>query len=104
MSSKVVDIYGLAGEWLATYTVTLDDVDCLDAEFEEVALILAETSGAVKGEELLTIVARCADPTIAERAAPRQQEVRPRGKVISLVKKRLERAHTQQHRLKHHAS
>lgn len=104
MSSKVVDVFGMAGERLATYTVTLDEVDCLDAEFEEVALILAETSGVVKGEELLTIVARCVEPATPELPPRQQQEVRSRGKVISLVKKRMERAHAQQQRLKHHAS
>jgi hypothetical protein len=104
MSSKVVDVFGMAGERLATYTVTLDDVDCLDAEFEEVALILVETSGVVKGEELLTIIARCAEPAIAERSTRQHQEARPRGKVISLVKKRLELARAEQGRLKHRAS
>ena len=98
MSSKVVDVFGMAGERLATYTVTLDDVDCHDAEYEEVALILAETSGLVRGEELLTIVARCAEPAIAERTARAQQEQRPRGKVISLVKKRMQLQRAAQHR------
>lgn len=106
MSSKVVDVFGMAGERLATYTVTLDDVDCLDPEFEEVALILAETSGIVTGEELLTIVARCADPAIPERTSRQQRSLQSTGKVISLVKKRLELARSAQHRLnaKHHAS
>jgi hypothetical protein len=105
MSSKVVDVFGIAGERLATYTVTLDDVDCLDDEFEEVALILAETSGIVQAEELLTIVARCAEPGIPERTS-RRQDLRSTAKVISLVKKRLELARSAQHRLKakHHAS
>jgi hypothetical protein len=105
MSSKVVDVFGMAGERLATYTVTLDDVDCLDAEFEEVALILAEASGVVKGEELLTIVARCAEPAIPERRAV-EQSARPKGKVISLVKRRMELARGAQHRsgAKYHAS
>jgi len=106
VSSKVVDVFGMAGERLATYTVTLDDVDCHDAEYEEVALILAETSNLVKGEELLTIVARCAEPAISERAGRAQQEQRPRGKVISLVKKRMELQRASQHRTgaKHRAS
>ena len=104
MSSKVVDVFGMAGERLATYTVTLDDVGCLDAEYEEVALILAETSNLVKGEELLTIVARCAEPAIPEHAARVEREQRPRGKVISLVKKRMELQRLSQHRAKHRAS
>ena len=106
MSSKVVDVFDMAGERLATYTVTLDDVGCLDAEYEEVALILAETSNLVKGEELLTIVARCAEPAIPEHAARVEREQRPRGKVISLVKKRMELQRLSQHRTgaKHRAS
>ena len=40
-------------------SIELLDDDCHDAEYEEVALILAEKGGIVKETELLHLRARC---------------------------------------------
>ena len=61
MAKKCVDIFAKSGERLFTYTICLEDKDCHEAEFEEVALIFAERDGLVDKREIVHIRARCAN-------------------------------------------
>jgi len=54
--SRIVDVYA-GSEHIAAYTVCLEDEGCLDCEFEEAALIIAEQSGRAAEGDLL--IARC---------------------------------------------
>jgi hypothetical protein len=56
---RVVDVFGPGHALVATYTVRLEDHDCMEAEFEEVALILAERSGQVDEPDFVHLRARC---------------------------------------------
>jgi hypothetical protein len=59
MAKQLVEVIDRNGHVVDRYTVTLDDADCHDVEFEEVALILAEQSGRIEAHEILHIRARC---------------------------------------------
>jgi hypothetical protein len=59
MGKQLVEVIDRHGHVVDRFTVTLDDVDCHDAEFEEFALILAEKSGRVEAREVLHLRARC---------------------------------------------
>ena len=59
MASKIVDIFDGSGTKLFTYSIALEDNDCLDAEFEEAALIFAEMSGTLSKGEIAQLSARC---------------------------------------------
>ncbi len=59
MTKRHVDVYDRHGAQLATYTVLVDDEDCHEQEFEEIALILAEKGGHVEDAELVHLRARC---------------------------------------------
>jgi hypothetical protein len=97
MASKIVDIFDGSGTKLFTYSIALEDKDCLDAEFEETALIFAETSGTVSKDEIVQLSARC-EISLAEdgperiSAAPRTK--RQKNVVVSLIKHRMKRAGT----------
>src|ERR1041385_2154200 len=101
MARKNVDVFDRAGAKLFSYSIALEENECLDAEFEEVALIFAEFSGLVAIEELSHIHARCEiapaqDETVAEVVEPARRK-RQKSTVVSLVKHRMkkaQRAHT----------
>jgi hypothetical protein len=59
LSTRIVDIYDSRGTHLAAYTVCLEDPECLDCEFEEVALVFAERSGRVSSATAAELIARC---------------------------------------------
>src|SRR3954454_1855601 len=94
MPRKLVDVFDRGGAKLFTYAIALEDAGCLDAEFEEVALIFAESSGLVAGEEVVHIRARC-DSVELEAVAVAPTAVRPKRQkttVVSLIKHRMKRA------------
>jgi hypothetical protein len=106
MPSRFVDVFDRSGAKLFSYSIALDEEGCLDGEFEEAALILAESSGRVTGEEVGHLVARCDAAPIAELAADEAaEEARPKlrkSTVVSLVKHRMRRAgsSSERHRLR----
>lgn len=53
-----VDVLADGGHVLASYSLVLE-AGCLEAEYEEVALVLAEQDGLVTEEEIVTLRARC---------------------------------------------
>ena len=96
MPRKNVDVFDRAGAKLFSYSIALEENECLDAEFEEVALIFAESSGLVASEELLHLHARCEiapalDETVAQAVEPTRKK-RQKSTVVSLVKHRMKRA------------
>ena len=96
MASKIVDVFDNSGAKLFSYSIALEDAGCLDAEFEEAALIFAESSGAVPREEFAQLRACCDIAPAEDAPAPISQEPqrkRRKGKVVSLVKHRMKRAH-----------
>lgn len=97
MASKIVDIFDGSGAKLFTCSIALEDNDCLNAEFEEAALIIAETSGTVSKDEIAQLSARC-EISLAE-GGPEQISAVPRPKrqknaVVSLIKHRMKRVGT----------
>lgn len=95
MTTKLVDVFDGSGAKLFSYSIALDDADCLDAEFEEVALIFAEGSGLVAREEFLHLRAACdpcAMPDESPAAVAEPKRARGKGAVVSLVKHRMKRA------------
>lgn len=104
MPTKCVDVFDCTGAKLFSYSIALDDEGCLDAEFEEAALILAEVSGMIGPDEFVQLRA-CCDPGSATEgfevldSAPQK---RSKSRVISLVKHRMRRAGARagQHRVR----
>jgi hypothetical protein len=94
MTTKLVDVFDRGGAKLFTYSIALEDMDCLDVEFEEVALIFAESSGLVAREEIIHLRARCEPCAIFDEspAADPKRAPRRKGAVVSLVKHRMKRA------------
>lgn len=98
MPKKLVDVFDRSGGKLFTYSIALEDANCLEGEFEEVALIFAESSGLVAAEEIVHLRARCeaaamlSETTAAEPATKRT--MRPKSTVVSLIKHRMNRAKT----------
>ncbi len=91
MPKSLVDVFDRDGAKLFTYTIVLEEEGCIEAEFEEVALIFAERSGLVAAEEIPHLTARCEGVV----AAPPEQAVRPvhaKGNVLSLIKHRMKKA------------
>lgn len=96
MPKKLVDVFDRGGGKLFSYSIALEDADCLDGEFEEVALIFAESSGLVAAEEIVHLRARCDTAVIvseiaAVEPAPKRTS-RPKNTVISMVKHRMKKA------------
>jgi hypothetical protein len=56
--ARSIDVFDAGGTHLRTYSVVLG-ANCLTAEYEEYALILAERDGVFAAEELETCWARC---------------------------------------------
>jgi hypothetical protein len=52
-------VIGRDGHVVHSYTVELDDEECVEAEYEEVALILAGKGGKVAKSEHIHLRARC---------------------------------------------
>ena len=107
MVSKLVDVFDRGGAKLFTYSIALEEADCLDAEFEEVALIFAESSGLVAQEEIVHLRATCEPCAIFDEApvsaAGPKRTRRRKGAVVSLVKHRMKRAGTatERQRIRH---
>ena len=104
MPTKCVDVFDRSGAKLFSCSIALEDEGCLDAEFEEAALILAESCGVIGADEIEQLRA-CCDPGAAVEFAEEQPAVAPkRGKsaVVSLVKHRMKRAAARagQHRIR----
>lgn len=101
MVSKIVDVFDGSGAKLFSYSIALEDEDCLNAEFEEVALIVAESSGPVAAEEAVHLRARCATimtETPVEQVLELTLPKRRKNAVVSLVKHRMKRAGTGGHK------
>jgi hypothetical protein len=87
MASKIVDVFDGSGTKLFTYSIALEDNDCVDAEFEEAALIFAETSGIVSKGEIAQLNARCEFYLAEEEAVEISARPRPilrKNAVVSL--------------------
>src|SRR5947208_13148183 len=95
MPRKLVDVFDRGGAKLFTYAIALEDAGCLDAEFEEVALIFAESSGLVAAEEIVHLRA-CCDPGVELEAVELEPSIerqkRQKSTVVSLVKHRMKKA------------
>jgi hypothetical protein len=59
MPRQLVEVIGRDGHVVHSYTVELDDEECVEAEYEEVALILAGKGGKVAKSEHIHLRARC---------------------------------------------
>jgi|SRR3954454_12462145 hypothetical protein len=106
MPRKLVDVFDRSGGKLFTYSIALEDADCLDGEFEEVALIFAESSGLVATEEVVHLRACCEPGETIERASAEEapkRTPRPKSTVLSMVKHRMKKAAAagHAHRIRH---
>ena len=59
MPRQIVEVIGRDGHVIESYTVELDHEQCVDAEYEEFALVLAEKSGKIAKTEQVHLRARC---------------------------------------------
>ena len=59
MAKQLVEVIDRKGHVVHSYTIELLEDDCHDAEYEEVALILAEKHGVVAEAEYVHLRARC---------------------------------------------
>lgn len=59
MAKQLVEVIDRNGYVVDTYLVDLPELDCHDAEYEAVALILAEKSGRIAAAEHIHLRARC---------------------------------------------
>lgn len=104
MPTKCVDVFDRSGAKLFSCSIALEEEGCLDAEFEEAALILAESCGVIGTGELEQLRACCDPGAAAEIAEVRvaAPSKRDKGAVVSLVKHRMKRAGTRagQHRIR----
>src|ERR1051325_264651 len=102
MAKKLVDVFDKSGARLFSYSIALEDQGCIEAEFEEVALIFAERSGLVAEADIQHLVARCdasaVELTAAEllqptiHAAARPKPARKKSTVVSLIKHKMKRS------------
>ena len=56
---QLVEVIDRHGHVIHEFMVTLPDEDCHDAEYEEMAMIMAEHHGRIAKPELVHIRARC---------------------------------------------
>ena len=95
MLKRLVDVFDRDGRRLFTYSIALEDGRCLDAEFEEVALILAESSGLVAASDVVHLRA-CCEPCADEPEMMAEAKPKPRAKtkstVLSMVRHRMKKA------------
>ena len=94
MAKELVEVINGDGHVVRSYVVVLEHENCIAAEYEEAALILAEIDGVVAVEEQIYLSARCAGfPQLAEAPkAVRAQPKRQKSNIVSLVKHRMKRA------------
>jgi hypothetical protein len=59
MPKQIVDVIGRDGHVLHTYTIEVEHADCVDAEYEEIALVHAENGKLVPKREHIHLRARC---------------------------------------------
>ncbi len=59
MAKQLVEVIDRAGHVVHSYTVELDGEDCVEAEYEEVALVFAENHGLIPKAEHVHLRARC---------------------------------------------
>ena len=59
MPRQLVEVIGRDGHVIESHVVELDHAECFDAEYEEVALVLAEKSGKIAKAEHVHLRARC---------------------------------------------
>jgi hypothetical protein len=59
MPRQLVEVMGRDGHPIERHTVELEHEDCVDAEFEEMALILTERGGKVCEAEYIHLRAAC---------------------------------------------
>ncbi len=59
MAKQLVEVIDRDGHVVDRYAVELEDADCHDVEYEEVALMLAEKSGRVEAAAYVHLRARC---------------------------------------------
>jgi len=94
MPTKCVDVFDRSGVKLFSCSIALEDEGCLDAEFEEAALILAESCGVIGTDEIEQLRA-CCDPAAAAEVVEVRSSASPKREksaVVSLVKHRMKRA------------
>ena len=59
MTKQLVEVIDRKGHVVHSYMIALEHGDCIEAEFEEVALVFAENHGLVPKEEHIHVRARC---------------------------------------------
>ncbi|HEY2034294.1 MAG TPA: hypothetical protein VGH02_11470 [Rhizomicrobium sp.] len=59
MPRQLVEVIGRDGHVIESHMVELEDEDCIEAEFEEIALVLTERGGKVRETEHVHLRARC---------------------------------------------
>jgi hypothetical protein len=59
MPTQLVEVIAPDGHVLRRYAVALEHADCVEAEYEETALVLAERDGIVEQVEIVRLRARC---------------------------------------------
>ncbi len=59
MPRQLVEVIGRDGHLIESHVVEIAHDDCIDAEFEEVALIFTEHSGIIAKSEHIHLRARC---------------------------------------------
>jgi len=59
MPKQLVEVIGRDGHVIESHMVELERGECVEAEFEEVALILTEKGGKVRQAEHIHLRARC---------------------------------------------
>ena len=59
MATQLIEVIDRHGHVVHSYTVELEGEDCVEAEFEEVALVFAENHGVVPKTEHVHLRARC---------------------------------------------
>ena len=59
MPRQLVEVIGRDGHVIESHVVDIAHGDCIDAEFEEVALVLTEKNGRVHEAEHVHLRARC---------------------------------------------
>ncbi len=59
MAKQLVEVIDRRGHVVHSYTIALEHDECVEAEFEEVALIFTENHGVVAKTEHIHLRARC---------------------------------------------
>jgi hypothetical protein len=59
MPRQLVEVIGCDGHVIESHVVELEHAECIDAEYEEMALILTERGGKVREAEYIHLRAAC---------------------------------------------